>query len=228
MSNETNITTTVAIVSSLRQLIEKRELLKAAFNQGKDGYSTLLLDIDEARKLLIVDAPRDSAAVQRLLASDKVFFAGSLRGSKLRFVCPRASATRYRNLPALAFPLPAALTLVQNRECFRVKVIGKYCLTPIPGKGVVKAPIIDISIEGLYLQVGGAGDQLVQKQILKACSFDLGGTFGKVVCDLEVRRVKRVVGRGTGLGCRFLNMPARTQALISQFVTQEERKKVAQ
>jgi c-di-GMP-binding flagellar brake protein YcgR len=226
MSNETNITSAVGIISSLRQLIEKRELLKTAFNHGKDGYTTLLLDADENRKLLIIDPPRDRVALQRLLGSDKLYFSGMLRGSKVRFACSRPVETKFRNLPALSLNLPTVVTTIQDRESFRVKVMGKYCSIPIPGSGLVKAAIIDISVEGVCLQLGAAGNSLATGQAVKACTIDLG-PLGKVSCDLEARRVKRVLGRGASVGFRFVNMPGRSQALISQFVTQEERKKLA-
>jgi c-di-GMP-binding flagellar brake protein YcgR len=225
MSNETNITTAVGILSALRKLIEKRELLKTAFNHGKDGYTTLLLEADENRKLLLIDAPRDRVAMQRLLGSDKVYFSGMLGGSRVRFACVRPVEIKLRNLPAVALNLPTTVTTIQDRESYRVKVMGKYCSVPIPGSGLAKAPIIDISVEGICLQLGTAGNVLSTGQVIMACTLDLG-PLGKISCDLEARRVKRILGRGANVGFKFVNMPGRSQALVSQFVTQEERKKL--
>lgn len=226
MSNEKNVTTVVGIVSILRQFIEKQELLNAAFNQGREGFTTLLLDVDPERGIAVIDAPNDPVLIRKLVDAGNVYYSGTLRGSKIRFVSANTREIRHQNYPALSIRIPATLTTTQNRNSFRIKVAGKYCTLPIPGRGNTRVTISDISVDGVFLQAGSAGDDLHPKQVLTGCSIDLG-PFGTISCNLEIRRLKRTPGRGIGVGCRFISLPMRTQSLIAQFVTQEERKRIA-
>lgn len=224
MSSEENLTSAIEINAVIRQLIEDRELLNVAFNQGRDGMTTLLLDADSRRGILVFDASRDESTNRKLVSADKVVFSGSMRGTKIRFSSIGAKEIQHRGYPALSIRFPAALLRTQHRSAFRVTSGSAYCTLPIPGKGMVKAPIADLSVGGALLTLNSsAASGFTIGQTLSGCEVHLG-SFGKVSCKLEVRTIKLMPSRMTGVGCRFVSLPTATEAQIARFIAQHERK----
>jgi len=221
----TEATSAIEILSIVRQFIQTRELLNAVFNQSRDSMTTLLLDVEQSQALLIFDASNDPALNRKMIASGKVIFTGSLRGTKVRFSSEGVKETQYRGTAALAIKMPRSITRFQNRGTFRVKASGASCALPVPGMGIVKIAINEISVGGVLLLLNSSADRFMAGQIISGCQIELAG-FGKIPCGLEVRRIKRSPGRGIGIGCRFVGMSSANEALVARFVAQEERKSV--
>lgn len=223
MASEPNVTSNVEITSIIHQLIEKRELLSASFNRGQDGITTLLLGIDAQHGTLIFDASRDDAVNQKIIAADTVIFSGVSKGTKIRFSSAGAQATRFRGGPALAITFPKSLTRIQNRGAFRVGTQGTYCMLPIPGRGLVKVPVNDISVGGVQVLLANAAEYFRYRDTISGCQLDLG-SHGKVNCNLEVRTIKQMPSRTTAMGCRLSGLSRSHEALIARFVARQERK----
>lgn len=208
----------------MRQLIEKRELLTVSFDQGRDGMTTLLLDADQRRGILIVDASRDETVNRRIATARNVTFSGGPPGKKVRFSSVGAKEVQYRGAPALAIKFPASLVRAQNRDAFRASAQGTFCVLPVPGRGSVRVPVLDLSVGGMLLSLNTTvADQFSLHQKVSGCQLDLG-SLGKVSCNIEVRRLKLMPSRMTGMGCYFIGLPGSSEVLISRAVAQQQRK----
>lgn len=223
MDNEAEVSSAVEVAHLLRQLIKNRELLTVSFNQGRDSLRTMLLDADTSRGVLVFDGSGDPAVNRQIIAAAKHIFTGALLGAKVRFSGSGVKEVQYRGAPALAMKLPASIVRIQNRETFRVQTGGSAaCHLPVPGRGSVKVPVNEISVGGVSLLLGHGEDAFTMGQRIAGCRIELGG-LGTIACTLEVRSLKRTPTRKLGLGCRFVDLPRQSEALVARYVAQQER-----
>jgi c-di-GMP-binding flagellar brake protein YcgR len=223
MDSESEVSSAVEVVHILRQMIKNRELLTASFNQGRDSLTTMLLEADPNRGVLVFDGSGDPAVNRQITAAAKVIFSGSSLGAKIRFSSSGAKEVKHQGASALAIRFPASLTRIQKREAFRVKTgSAAACFLPVPGRGSVKVPVNEISVGGVSLHLTHAEDVFSMGQTIAGCRFELG-SVGAINCTLEVRSLKRTPSRMLALGCRFVSLPKSSEALVSRFVAQQER-----
>lgn len=222
MASEPNVTAAAEIAAIIRQLIESRELLNVSFNQNGDTVKTMLLDADARRGTLVFDASQDDAINGKLAAASKVNFSGTLQGTKIHFASAGAKRIVFEGSPALASRFPTALTRVQNRNAYRVRTQGAYCVIPVPGRGIAKVPVTDVSAGGALLTVKNAAEGFSLRQVVPGCQLYLG-SFGKIACDLEVRSVRLLSDRTAAMGCRFASLSKASEIQVARFVAQNQR-----
>ena len=226
MDKEAEVTSAIELASIIRKMIKDRVLLTASFNQGKDSMTTLLLDADPARDTLVFDGSRDEAINRNIVAAMKVIFSGSPQGTKVRFASSGVKAIKYHGEPAFSIKFPSSLMRFQNRDAFRVGAEATFCTLPMPGRGSAKVPVKEISVGGAMLILNHATDNFTLGQVISGCQLDLGSQ-GRINCSLEVRGLKRLPSRMTGMGCRFVGMSKANEGLLARFVAQQERKSIA-
>jgi c-di-GMP-binding flagellar brake protein YcgR len=222
VASESTLTAAAEIAAIVRQLIEKRELLDVSFNQAGDTMKTLLLDADQRRGILVFDAAQDDAINKKIVAASRVNFAGALQGKKIKFSSSAAQRTVFEGSAALSSKFPSALTSVQKRNFYRVRLQSASCVLPVPGRGIARVPVVDISAGGALLLVSNGADGFSLRQVIPGCQIDLG-SHGKISCDLEVRRVKLMPNRSAGMGCRFASLSKASEAQLARFVAQNQR-----
>lgn len=224
MSGETEITSAIELVHLLRQLIKTRELLNAAFNQGRDSITTLLLEADRERDRLIFDGSRDAAINRAIVSAPRVVLSGSLYGAKIQFHVTGAKEVTYHGAPAVLARFPASLRRTQHRQSFRVRTEAASFILPVPGRGNVTFQASEMSVGGTQLILGYASDVFQIGQII-GCQIKLGG--GEPIrCRLEVRNFKRLPAGKLGMGCRFVGLAPADEARIARFVSQQERETI--
>jgi c-di-GMP-binding flagellar brake protein YcgR len=218
------VSSAVEVLYILRELIRTRELLNAAFNQGRDSMPTLLLEADRDRNIVVFDGSNNPAINRSIVSASHVAFSGSLRGARIEFFSIGARELTFRGAPALAVKFPQAVKQFQNREAFRVRTTAATCNLPVPGQGYMSVPVQEMSVGGALLMVGPAADAFRLGQTID-CQIKFGGE-GSLRCKLEVRGFKRV-GRGMGMGCRFVSLSRSDEATIARFVSQQERDSIS-
>jgi flagellar brake protein len=226
------------IVSVLRNLGERKQLVRLLINNGADAVMTSILDIDETRGLLVIDVAPTASMNQRILAADDVEFESSLDSIRIQFSGFHLQQCQYQGLIAFCMPIPKQLLRLQRREFYRV---------PTPITNPVRCNVRVQNDDGqpvrnvaLPLQnVSGGGIALLDDnrqlddtigRIYKNCRIDLPGGVA-VTVDLQIRNSQEI-NRGPGkttrrLGCLFVEPPASELAAIQRYITKLEREQNA-
>lgn len=225
MSGESEITSAIEVVHLLRQLIRTRELLNAAFNQGRDSITTLLLEADRDRDRVIFDGSRNAAINQGIVSASRVVFSGSLYGAKIQFHVTGTKEVLYRGSPAVQASFPSSLRHTQHRQSFRVRTGAASFVVPVPGRGNVTFQSSEMSVGGTQLLLDYASDVFHIGQIVD-CQVKLAGGDA-IRCKIEVRNFKRLPAGKLGMGCRFLGLAPADESRIARFVSQQEREKIS-
>lgn len=224
------------IIALLRSLEERKQLLRLYIDHGKEAVMTSILEVDEASGYLVVDCARDEAQNQRILASSRVDFEGTLDNVRVLFCGKDLARDQHAHLPALSFPLPEVVWRLQRRECYRVD-------TPItnPVRCLVRAeidgrtqefsmPLINISIGGLALQDEQQLLDAALGNILSNCELLLPDS-ASVPINLRIcntQTVQRDNGKSyRRLGCMFTDLDPTALPLIQRYITRLEREQTA-
>lgn len=227
MNRYTEIKSKLDIVHMLRQLLKNKEILGVSFNNGKSRLSTMLLNVYPEENRMVFDGFEDTVN-QSIRDSVKVTFNGYLDGVKISFTAAHSKIGVYEGAPALSINLPASIQYFQTRTSFRVKAPSNtYCSVSPSFWKSLKLSVDELSVGGLSLFTSKDQDSFTIRQAIKNCQLDLGD-FGKLECTLEVCSIKqttnRIGAKVTSIGCRFVGLKANEEAILSRFITQQERR----
>lgn len=223
MLSPKEIESTTEILSILRQLARTRALISVSFNQGKGSISTLLLDVDEKRGILIFDVTNDPSVNAKIAASLKITFQGTLNGSKLLFTSTGVKPIQHQGSSAMSARLPTLMSHHQRRESYRVNISGATCSFHTPATGTIKLNIVELSVGGVQLVLNIPSDSFSINQRIATCMINLG-TDGNVSCGLEIRSIKQLPNKKWTLGCQLLGLSKTGEAQIARFVTRAQGK----
>jgi c-di-GMP-binding flagellar brake protein YcgR len=220
------------ITAILRSLIEHSALVTVYFGERGEFIVTALLSINPDFEELIFDYGADQTLNARLLESSRLTLMTQLDHIRIQFVANRAEATTFQQAPAFRIRLPDALTRLQRRENYRVKVPLSQpvrCalqLDPEREDSTVAIRICDVSGGGIALIDFPATLELVPGTVYHGCHIDLRD-IGRVTTDIEIVHVMEKVGRNAvrtrHCGCRFRNMPNAMLTLIQRYINKIER-----
>ncbi|HEY8606493.1 MAG TPA: flagellar brake protein [Noviherbaspirillum sp.] len=227
------------IVSLLRAMHERNQLVSMQADGGADAVVTSVLDVDEEAGLVVIDRAPSNLLNQRLLDSDNVSFETVLDNIRIMFFADKVGECLYDNLPALYIAIPSNLIRLQRREHFRVP-------TPVasPLRCTIQIPPDDNGTGGTSVVVtlkdisGGGIGVVDEKKLLdntigrvyKDCRIDLPSS-GPVVCTLQVRNshdLQLSTGKSIRkLGCMFVDLPKPMVAAVQRYITKLERERNA-
>jgi c-di-GMP-binding flagellar brake protein YcgR len=228
------------IVSLLRAMQERNQLVSMQADGGADAVVTSILEVDETGGMVVIDRAPANAINQRLLASDNVSFETVLDSIRILFFSEKVGECLYENLPALYIPIPVSMVRLQRREHYRVP-------TPVasPIRCTIRIPPEDeagtagTTVVVTLKDISGGGIGIVDEKklldntigrIYKDCRIDLPGGSA-VVTTLQIRNSHDLT-LSTGksirkIGCMFIDPPRPMMAAIQRYITKLERERNA-
>ena len=227
------------ILVLLRRMVEQRSMLEAPLAGGRSGLLSVLLEVDEARGRLVLDASPHEHVERRVLEADSLTFATRVDKVNVRFDTGPFQKTRFEGMPAYLAPIPDALSYIQRREFFRIEVPVNhpaYCQVVSPATADspprdLRTRVHDISGGGVSLLVPiGAEDVLTPGAHFAACRLLLPEASPALV-SLRVRRNFRVGRRGgpsqVCAGCEFEDLLPNAQTIVQRYLMRLDRERIA-
>jgi c-di-GMP-binding flagellar brake protein YcgR len=221
------------IIFYLRQLINEKDQVSIAFNEGQDTLLTILLHVDEEKDLLYFDWGSNDEVNKRFLQSERNFFVAMPGGVRNQFLCSRPQEVSYEGRPAFAVKLPEKYVRLQRREFFRL-------LLPLTQRPACFITVADKTMEFSTIDIGIGGVGLEAPSLLFPCGIgsEFGDVrlefkgFGELKTTLAVRYAGEII-KGSKqvhrLGCVFQRLSPAQENLIQKFmahIQREERAKL--
>lgn len=215
------------ILFQLRSMIKRGDRVSVLFQEGKQSFLTVLIDVSEENNTLYFDVGGSPDLNQAFLKAPQSTFLTHFEGIRLQFSVAQGRETRLGNERVFAVPLPKHFLRLQRREVYRLPLPTSKPYTCRIRRGSpeeILLPMHDIS-------VGGVGFHLSQQlnyetlEKLENCWLDLGDN-GMLPITLEVRYMNALESR-TGkslwhLGCRFVDLSAAAETQIQRFMARIE------
>jgi c-di-GMP-binding flagellar brake protein YcgR len=227
------------IISLLRSLQERNQLVSMQAGGGVDAVVTSILEVDESGGLVVIDRAPGNTVNQRIMDSNNVSFETVLDNIRILFFSEKVGECMYDNLPALYIPIPASLIRLQRREHYRVPTSVAN-----PLRCTVRIPPDDNGMGGTTVvvtlkDISGGGIGVVDEKklldntigrIYKDCRIDLPGG-SPVTVSLQIRNSHDVTltsGKSIRkMGCMFVDPPTAMMAAVQRYITKLERERNA-
>jgi c-di-GMP-binding flagellar brake protein YcgR len=224
------------IISLLRSIGEKNQLIRMLIQGESDVCVTSILDVDADSNSLILDCSINKEQNQRIVLARKVSFETSLDKIRILFRSDGVKDTMFENSPALRIDIPESLIRLQRREYYRMATPVSNpvrVVIPMPeelGGGTTMFPLADISCGGIAildnkLLLGSTiGDNYPN------CRLDLPDV-GTVTTTLQIRNSldMTLLNAKTNrrLGCAFVDISRGNLANVQRYITKLERERNA-
>lgn len=224
---EERLTSGNKIAAMLRQLKAGHALLSACVPGCKDRANTAILGIKEANGTFYLDELSADCAHQALLSKRKARFDCRLNGMELQFTSRLRKASKSNGIAVYEMLMPKALTRVQRRENFRLRLSpGLTVPVTIPSlEGeAVSGQAFDLSSTGLglFLKTRNVPSR---GQVLAGVALSLPG-LKPMKAKLEVRFARQDGAHHMlRLGARFVGLDAKQQRQIALFLAEQQRKR---
>eukprot|EP01030_Chromulinospumella_sphaerica_P010027 gene10027-9835_t len=225
----------VEIISLLRGIGAKKQLIRMLIQGENDVCVTSILDVDEDSNTVILDTAVDTAQNKRILSASRLSFETSLDKVRILFAADGASATTYGGSPAYRIPVPASLIRLQRREYYRIATpvsnpVRVLLKLPEELGGPTSFPLADISCGGIAI----LDNKMVLGEAIgrefKECKLELP-EIGPVITDLQVRNSLDLTllnnKSNRRLGCEFMNISRGNLAAVQRYITRLERERNA-
>jgi c-di-GMP-binding flagellar brake protein YcgR len=224
------------IVALLRQIAEKKQLIRMLVKGEADVCITSLLEIDADNDMLILDRSVNPEQNARILDASKIACETSLDKIRILFSLSSVRTSTFEGGPAFAAEIPPTLIRLQRREFYRMPTpvtnpVRATIPLPIELGGVPAVfPLADISCGGIAildnkLELGEAVGASYPN-----CRIDLP-EIGPVVCTLQIRNAieMTLLNNKTSrrLGCQFVDISRGNLAGVQRYITKLERERNA-
>lgn len=222
------------IVSLLRNIHQRNQLVRMVFNNNSEAIVTSILDIDTDSDSVVVDCAPEESQNKRILASGNLSFESMLDRIRILFFASYIEPCKFEDRLAFRIPLPASLIRLQRREYYRVETPNCRVVIPFDtGDG----KIVEVTASMRDLSVGGIGmvdDSMTLDtnlgRIYTDCRIFLSD--GQVVrANLQVRSFnenKLLNGKmQRRLGCLFVELPNQMLMIVQRYITKLERERNA-
>jgi c-di-GMP-binding flagellar brake protein YcgR len=148
------------IVALLRQISEKKQLIRLLVKGEADVCVTSLLAVDADSGSVVLDRSVSQEQNARIVAATKVMCETSLDKIRILFSLQNLRETRFEGGIALAADLPATLIRLQRREFYRMP-------TPVstPVIATIPLPAARVVLSGgqLHIQLDAASEEAGQR-----------------------------------------------------------------
>ena len=220
------------ILFQLRSLIRQNERVSVSFDEGRQSFLTVLIDVFEDEGYLTFDIGGSEETNRAFLKAERCVFVGVVEGIRIQFSAPQARKITINDEQVFAVALPRSLLRLQRREAFRLQLptIKPFICRIRRGSPEEAAlPLYDISVGGIGVKVAEP-IEYEPMAILENSWIDLRDS-GMLAVTLEVRYVMSTESR-TGkklfhMGCRFLNLSPLNETLIQRFMAHIEAERRA-
>lgn len=220
------------ILFILRGIMQANSLITLYTESGKNFFLTSILSIDADNKAMIIDYGPEEKISQQASYSKKLTFVTTQNKIKIEFICTQIKNIEFEGKKAFSVNIPESLLRIQRRDNFRIATpITKplKCIVPIViEEKSMKAEIIllDISCGGI-----GAIDQnpvihFEPGAVYNNCQISLPD-IGTVSTTIKVKNIYAMKLHSGGIyqriGCEFIGLPAKTEAMIHRYIIKQEQ-----
>ena len=210
----------VVIESLLRTLIARAEPVLLHYG-GTDPLATRFLGLDALAGTLACDWGASPRAMRALLDAPRLVVSTQLEQVRIRFDAGPAEPGDWQDLPAFRIAVPAALTRMQRRGAYRLRLPGgrpHWCRIQGPGlpEGLHMVRLHDISLSGVGLTDLPATWNPTPGSVYRDCSIALADC-GTLRLDIEIVHTRANPTRRAG--CRFVNLPPEQAGVIQRYIT---------
>lgn len=225
------------IVSLLRSLGEKNQLIRMLVHGEADVCVTSILAVDADTNSLYLDCSVDPAQNARIMAAKRLAFETTLDKIRILFSTEQTlSTTTFNGGPALLMEIPDTLIRLQRREFYRMAtpvsnpVRATIPIPPELGGGNAMVPLADISCGGIAILDNKLvlGNTIGNKY--PGCRIDLP-EIGLVTTGLRIRNSLELTllnnKSNRRLGCEFIDISRGNLALVQRYITRLERERNA-
>lgn len=220
------------VIFQLRGMIKRGDRVTVLFQEGRQSFLTVLLDLSEDKGLLYIDVSGSREINQTFLKSGQSTFTTFVEGIRIQFTTAQGRETTLDGESVFAVPFPASLLRLQRREFFRLQLPSAKPFICRIRRGTPQEKTLSLH----DISVGGIGIHSPQPldygplEKLENCWIDLHDS-GVLAVVLEVRYIDPIESR-TGkafwhLGCRFVNISPLNETLIQRFMARLEAERKA-
>jgi c-di-GMP-binding flagellar brake protein YcgR len=220
------------IAFQLRSLIRHSERVSVSFDEGRQSFLTVLIDLSDDDGSLYFDIGGSDETNRAFLKAERSVFAGIIEGIRIQFSVKQARRLTVHGEEVFAVPLPNSLLRLQRRDAFRLQLPSTkpyICRIRRGSPGEMALPLHDISVGGIGIHVA---DELAFEPMtqLDNCWIDLRDS-GMLTVTLEVRYIMSKESRAGKpifhMGCRFLKLSPLNETLIQRFMARVEAERRA-
>ncbi|UVW27881.1 flagellar brake protein [Massilia sp. H6] len=228
------------IVALLRQIGEKRQLIRMLVKGEADVCVTSILEVDPDTNTMVLDRSIEPAQNERILAAGKVRCETSLDKIRILFNAGELRPCQFEGQPALRADIAPSLIRLQRRECYRmetpvsnpVRAIIPLAPKMVADTGVSSGvfPLHDISCGGIAildnkLQLGTTIGQAFPNSRIELPE------IGPVTVTLQLRNSLEVSMLNNKshqrLGMQFVDLSRGGMAAVQRYITKLERERNA-
>jgi c-di-GMP-binding flagellar brake protein YcgR len=224
------------IVALLRQISEKKQLIRLLVKGEADVCVTSLLAVDADSGSVVLDRSVSQEQNARIVAATKVMCETSLDKIRILFSLQNLRETRFEGGVALAADLPATLIRLQRREFYRMPtpvstpVIATIPLPAARGGGTASFALADISCGGIALLDNKHQLGTTIGETFANCRIEVPDV-GPVATSLQIRNSldMKLLNDKTSrrLGCQFVDISRGGMAAVQRYITKLERERNA-
>jgi c-di-GMP-binding flagellar brake protein YcgR len=224
------------IVALLRQIQEKKQLIRMQIKGEADVCVTSILEVDADAGQFVLDRSINREQNERILAARGVTCETFLDKIRILFSLDSVDDAEFDGTPALAAAIPATLIRLQRREFYRMATPVTNpvpALVPMPfelGGGNAVFPLADISCGGVALLDNKMMLNSTIGQTFTNCRIDLP-EIGTVTTSLQVRNTLDVTllnnKTSRRIGCMFVDISRGNMAAVQRYITKLERERNA-
>ncbi|WP_020652746.1 flagellar brake protein [Massilia niastensis] len=224
------------IVSLLRQIGEKNQLIRMLVKGETDVCVTSILEVDDDGDSFVLDRSIDRAQNDRIIAAGRVMCETSLDKIRILFAAEGLGETSYRGGAALRADIPATLIRLQRREFYRMPtpvsnpVRALVPVSPAAGGGMGVFPLHDISVGGISILDNKLQLGTTIGEVYENCRIELP-EIGPITTSLQVRNSldMTLLNNKTNrrLGCQFVDISRGALAGVQRYITKLERERNA-
>ena len=223
------------IVSLLRGIRGKNQLIRMLIQGESDVCVTSILDVDDQLDTVVLDSSIDPEQNKRILASQGLSFETTLDKVRILFAAERVEPIVFGGNPAFKIVVPPTLIRLQRREYYRIATpvtnpVRVVVTLPEELGGITTFPLADISCGGIAI----LDNKLMLGETIgrdyPGCRIDLPDV-GIVTATLQIRNsldmtlLNNKLNRR--LGCQFVDLPRSMLAHVQRYITRLERERNA-
>jgi len=212
-----------SIASILRNLMRDRSTISAFLTNSDDVVATSVLHVDLDKKMVILDATKETRLNNQFSNSSNVLFDLKQNSVILQFTAKQTQPARFNGESAVFIELPERLLRLQRREFFRVAAISDTNVTCVirDAHGTHKLEVEDLSLGGIGVLLDEDQLEVKQFRVFHDCEIRVPG-FATIEVDLQIRNCfEKTLTSGRKvrrLGLSYVNLSADQENLLQKYI----------
>lgn len=212
-----------SIASILRNLMRDKSTISAFIPTIDDVVATAVLHVDLDKKMVILDATRETRLNNQFSNSSNVLFDLKQNSVILQFTAKQTQPARFNGAAAVYIELPERLLRLQRREFFRVAAISDtdvICVIKQP-QGNHRLAVEDLSLGGIGVLLDEEELAVKQFKVFHDCEIRIPG-FATLEVDLQIRNCfEKTLPSGRKvrrLGLSYANLTHDQENLLQKYI----------